>query len=54
MPEYCSRGIGTRLNWLDILVRPTLDNAARLLEALEAFGFPVTDLSPEAIADRGC
>ena len=37
---------------LDILVRPTLDNAARLLEALEAFGFPVTDLNPEAIADR--
>jgi hypothetical protein len=37
---------------LDILVRPTLDNAARLLAALEAFGFPVTDLSPEAISDR--
>ena len=37
---------------LDVLVRPTLDNAARLLEALEAFGFPVTGLSPEAIADR--
>ncbi|PYR54159.1 MAG: hypothetical protein DMF91_27275, partial [Acidobacteria bacterium] len=34
---------------LDILVRPTLDNAARLLEG---FGFPVTDLSPEAISDR--
>ncbi len=37
---------------LDVLVRPTLDNAARLLTALEAFGFPVTDLSPEAVADR--
>jgi hypothetical protein len=37
---------------LDILVRPSLENAARLLEALEAFGFPVPDLSPEAIADR--
>ena len=37
---------------LDILVRPTLDNAARLLAALEGFGFPVTDLSPEAISDR--
>ncbi len=37
---------------LDILVRPTLENAARLLEALEAFGFPMTDLKPEAIADR--
>jgi hypothetical protein len=37
---------------LDILVRPTLDNAARLLAALEAFGFPIVELSPEAIADR--
>src|SRR5262245_17240626 len=37
---------------LDILVRPSLENAARLLEALEAFGFPVPDLSPETIADR--
>jgi hypothetical protein len=33
-------------------VRPALDHAARLLAALEAFGFPVTDLSPEAISDR--
>jgi hypothetical protein len=37
---------------LDILVRPALDNATRLLAALAAFGFPVTDLSPEAITDR--
>jgi len=37
---------------LDILVRPAIDNAARLLTALETFGFPVTDLSPEAISDR--
>ena len=37
---------------LDILVRPSLENAARVLETLEAFGFPVADLSPEAIADR--
>lgn len=36
---------------LDILVRPTVDNAARLLTALEAFGFPVRALTPEAIAD---
>ena len=32
---------------LDILIRPALDNGARLLAALEAFGFPVTDLSPQ-------
>lgn len=37
---------------LDILVRPTLDNAARLLAALKAFGFPITGLSAEAITDR--
>ena len=36
---------------LDVLVRPTLDNAARLLTALESFGFPVAELSPEAVAD---
>jgi hypothetical protein len=36
---------------LDILVRPTLDNASRLLAALEAFGFPVTSLTPETITD---
>ena len=37
---------------LDILIRPTLDNAARLLAAVDAFGFPATELTPEAIADR--
>ena len=37
---------------LDILIRPTLDNAARLLAALDAFGFPVPELTPELIADR--
>jgi hypothetical protein len=37
---------------LDILIRPALDNVARLLAALEAFGFPATDLSPQAISDR--
>ncbi|MCL4849019.1 MAG: hypothetical protein KJ066_20895 [Acidobacteria bacterium] len=36
---------------LDILIRPTLDNAARLLAAVAAFGFPVTELSPAAISD---
>ena len=37
---------------LDILIRPTLENAARVLATLEAFGFPVTDLRPELVADR--
>ena len=37
---------------LDVLVRPDLDNARRLLTALESFGFPVGMLSPEAVADR--
>ena len=37
---------------LDLLVRPTPDNATRLLAALDAFGFPVPDLSAEAVVDR--
>lgn len=37
---------------LDVLVRPDRDNATRLLAALEAFGFPVTELSLEAVVDR--
>jgi hypothetical protein len=38
---------------LDILIQPTLENAARLQAAIAAFGFPVAGLSPEVIADRG-
>jgi hypothetical protein len=37
---------------LAILVRPTLDNADRLLTALEAFGVPVTELTLETIVYR--
>jgi hypothetical protein len=37
---------------LDILVRPALDNASRLLAALTAFGFPVTELTPQQVTDR--
>jgi len=37
---------------LDVLVRPTLDNAARLLTALRAFGFPIAELTPATIVDR--
>src|SRR5262245_17772291 len=37
---------------LDILVQPTVDNAKHLLAALESFGFPVAELSPEAGTDR--
>lgn len=37
---------------LDVLIRPTVANAARLLAALESFGFPVTQLTPEAVADH--
>jgi hypothetical protein len=36
---------------LDVLIRPTLDNAERLLKALDTFGFPSTGLTPEAVAD---
>jgi hypothetical protein len=37
---------------LDILVRPTLANATRLLSALDSFGFPIEGLTPETIVDR--
>ena len=35
---------------LDVLIRPTLDNASRLLKAIESFGFS-TELTPESVAD---
>ena len=34
-------------------IRPTVDNARRLVEALAAFGFPISKLKPEAIATIG-
>jgi hypothetical protein len=37
---------------LDVLIRPSVENAERLLDALRTFGFPVTDLTPAAVADR--
>jgi hypothetical protein len=37
---------------LDVLIRPTIDNARRLLKALDAFGFPATELTPETVADQ--
>lgn len=36
---------------LDVLVRPTLGNAHRLLSALTAFGFPTSQLTAEGIVD---
>jgi hypothetical protein len=36
---------------LDVLVRPTRDNTVRLLDAVRAFGFPVAELTPEALMD---
>lgn len=36
---------------LDVLVRPTVDNASRLLKALESFGFPIGELTPAAVVD---
>ena len=37
---------------LDVLIHPTVENASRLLRALEAFGFPISELTPEAVADK--
>jgi hypothetical protein len=36
---------------LDVFVRPTLENASRLLEAVRAFGFPVAELRPDHVVD---
>jgi hypothetical protein len=36
---------------IDVLVRPTLDNAQRLLAALQAFGFPAPGLQPADLID---
>lgn len=35
----------------DVWVRPTLKNAERVLAALEAFGFPVPELTPLEVAN---
>ena len=36
---------------LDLLVRPTIDNAAKVLDAVRAFGFPAEDLQPRDLID---
>lgn len=38
---------------IDFLVRPTLDNAKRLIQALHAFGFSETGLAPEDFVKPG-
>ena len=40
---------------LDILIRPTVENGARVLTAIRAFGFPVGELQPSDLAElAGC
>lgn len=36
---------------LDILIRPTLENSARLMSAIKDFGFPTDALSPDQMID---
>jgi hypothetical protein len=36
---------------LDVFVRPTIDNATRLLAALRAFGFPIDALTTEHLVE---
>ena len=36
---------------LDVLIRPTDENAARALAAIRAFGFPAGELQPSDLAD---
>jgi hypothetical protein len=37
---------------LDVLIRPTVENASRLLVALDTFGFPDTGLTPDGVVDH--
>ena len=37
---------------LDVLIRPTIENGARVIAALRAFGFPVPELEPADVADQ--
>ena len=36
---------------LDVLIRPTVENATRLLTAVRAFGFPIQSLRPEELVE---
>jgi hypothetical protein len=36
---------------IDVFVRPTIENARRLLAAVTSFGFPTGDLRPEDLTD---
>ena len=36
---------------LDVFVRPTLENAGKVLSAVRSFGFPVEELGPEDLTD---
>ena len=36
---------------IDILIRPTEDNARRALAAIDAFGFPISDLTADDLVD---
>jgi hypothetical protein len=36
---------------MDVLIRPTRENADRLLAALRDFGFPTADLQPDDVTD---
>jgi len=36
---------------IDVFIKPTPDNASRLLQALSAFGFPPTNLRPEQVIE---
>ena len=36
---------------IGVFLRPTTENASRLLEALSAFGFPPTSLTPEQVIE---
>jgi hypothetical protein len=37
---------------IGVFIKPTAENASRVLQALSAFGFPPTNLRPEEVVDR--
>jgi len=39
---------------LDVLVRPTTENAERVVRTIRAFGFPAEELTPDAIVASTC
>ena len=49
--HFAYRGTPRYTGNIGVFLRPTTENASRLLEALSAFGFPPTSLTPEQVIE---